>query len=114
MDSDFRPEAVDRLHLDLPAPHSPTTLAQTKTPGWDLPWSPRAPGQANGSWNGILENEQENEDEKMSLWQRRKKRIRVYMLTNTYVPLVSVDLRHHPVVLHELTEFPAFFSYSDL
>lgn len=30
----------------------------------------------------------EEDSEKLSLWARRKKKIRVYMLTNTYVPLV--------------------------
>lgn len=87
--TDFRPEAVseDRLHLDLPpAPQSPITLAQTRTPGWETPWTPRAPGV---TWDiDVGDNEQEDEGEKLSKWQKRKKRIRVYMLTNTYVPLL--------------------------
>ncbi len=77
----------DQFHLDLPPPpSSPTTLAQTRTPGWETPWTPRVPGAA---WNTVTANEEhEDENEKLSRWQRRKKRIRVYMLTNTYVPLV--------------------------
>lgn len=87
--TDFRSAAIsqDRLRLDLPPQQSPITLAQTRTPGWETPWTPRAPGV---SWNvDIDESDGRDEDrEKLSRWQTRKKRIRVYMLTNTYVPLV--------------------------
>ena len=87
--ADFGPAAHDRLHIDLPPiQQSPITLAQTRTPGWETPWTPRAPGV---SWSVDIEesDSHENDGEKLSKWQRRKKRIRVYMLTNTYVPLVS-------------------------
>ncbi|KIP12458.1 hypothetical protein PHLGIDRAFT_97789 [Phlebiopsis gigantea 11061_1 CR5-6] len=86
---DFRPRAHDRrLHIDLPPIHqAPITLAQTRTPGWETPWTPRAPGV---SWSVDIEesDSHEHDGEKLSKWQRRKKRIRVYMLTNTYVPLL--------------------------
>ncbi|KAI0814842.1 hypothetical protein BC629DRAFT_1588535 [Irpex lacteus] len=78
----------DRLHLDLPPPvHAPQTLAQAKTPGWDIPWSPRIPGRTNASWDTTDLSDHET-DEKKSRWQRRKKRARVYLLTNVYVPLL--------------------------
>ncbi|EKM61197.1 uncharacterized protein PHACADRAFT_204361 [Phanerochaete carnosa HHB-10118-sp] len=86
--TDFRSEAMseDRLHLDLPPPpQSPITLAQTRTPGWETPWTPRAPGV---TWDVGVGDSEENGGEKLSKWQGRKKRIRVYMLTNTYVPLL--------------------------
>lgn len=90
--TDFRSEAMseDRLHLDLPPPpQSPITLAQTRTPGWETPWTPRGPGV---TWDvDVGDNEEEDDGEKVSKWQKRKKRIRVYMLTNTYVPLVRSD-----------------------
>ena len=80
----------NRLHLDLPLPtHSPQTLAQAKTPGWDTPWSPRAPGRPTASWDTTDVSDHDS-DEKNSRWQLRKKRVRVYMLTNVYVPLVGV------------------------
>jgi len=86
IESDFRPP--EQLHLELPQPpHSPTTVAQTKTPGWDIPWSPRVPGQPPVAWDTMADSDRESV-EKSGLWQRRKKRIRVYMLTNTYVPLL--------------------------
>ena len=79
-------DRVMRLELP-PIQQSPMTLSQTRTPGWETPWTPRAPGV---SWNVDLDGSDSHEDdgEKLSKWQRRKKRIRVYMLTNTYVPLV--------------------------
>jgi hypothetical protein len=90
--TDFRTDAMsqDRLHLDLPPiQQSPITLAQTRTPGWETPWTPRQPGV---TWDVDVgdHGEEEDDGEKLSRWQRRKKRIRVYMLTNPYVPLVSI------------------------
>lgn len=36
-----------RMHIPLPKRHKgPFTLANSKTPGWDQPWSPSAPPQA--------------------------------------------------------------------
>lgn len=82
---EFRPPG--RLHLELPLPtHSPQTLAQTKTPGWDIPWSPRIPGQVSSSWDTTVHDSDHEKDERENRW---KKRARVYMLTNVYVPLVS-------------------------
>ena len=87
----------DGLHLDLPPNHiqSPNTVAQTRTPGWETPWSPRLP-EHTANWDVDLEDvlEERDDNEKLSRWVRRKKRIRVYMLTNTYVPLVSIGRMH--------------------
>ncbi|KAI0094999.1 hypothetical protein BDY19DRAFT_982307 [Irpex rosettiformis] len=78
----------NRLHLDLPLPtHSPQTLAQAKTPGWDVPWSPRVPGRPTASWD-TTDVSDLGSDDKTSRWQLRKKRVRIYMLTNVYVPLL--------------------------
>lgn len=93
VESPVQARAADGLHLDLPPQivQSPNTLSQTRTPGWETPWSPRLP-ERTANWDGDFEIELEDRDdnEKLSRWQRRKKRIRVYMLTNTYVPLVSI------------------------
>lgn len=88
------------MHLDLPPPMtpSPITLAQTRTPGWDIPWSPRAPGEEAISWDQEAEeltDSRDDDTEKGGRWQRRKKRARVYMLTNAYVPLVRPPRAAH-------------------
>ncbi|KAI0788609.1 hypothetical protein C8Q75DRAFT_734297 [Abortiporus biennis] len=90
-------EAHDRgFHLDLPPP-DPLTISQNQTPGWDSPWAPRAPAElvaritgnaANGDAGHNVETSSEENDEKLSRWARRRKRFRVYILTNTYVPLI--------------------------
>lgn len=109
--TDFRSEAMseDRLHLDLPPqPQSPITLAQTRTPGWETPWTPRAAGV---TWDiEVGDNSQEDDGEKLSKWQARKKRIRVYMLTNTYVPLVGSRVQLSLVVRADVL-LPAFPTY---
>ncbi|KAJ3477546.1 hypothetical protein NLI96_g10395 [Meripilus lineatus] len=87
-----------RFHLDLPHSDLTMTIAQNMTPGWDSPWSPRPPADlvARITTNGTAPSDlmmhgeiREEDSEKLSLWARRKKKIRVYMLTNTYVPLDS-------------------------
>lgn len=115
------PPPQSRFHLDLPRPDFTMTLAQNMTPGWDSPWSPRPPADlvARITTNGtapsdLLHGDPRDEDsEKLSIWARRKKKIRVYMLTNTYVPLVSLLSRY------STTESPTWscatlFSYSVL
>ncbi|KAI0080247.1 hypothetical protein K474DRAFT_1590015, partial [Panus rudis PR-1116 ss-1] len=93
------PEAPSRantsgMHLDLPAPDPVITLAQNKTPGWDTPWSPRPPNDLisrhapNGNAEHGSSQHSDNEKEMLSPWQRRRKRFRVYILTNVYVPLL--------------------------
>lgn len=88
------------LHVDLPrTPGRPSTLSQTQTPGWDTPWSARLPTsvtQANGNGDACDESateEQPKEDGKQTPWKQRKKILRGFLLTNTYVPLVSAPLR---------------------
>jgi len=85
------------FHLDLPAPEPVMTMAHNKTPGWDSPWSPRPPADlvaritngANPSRLRSSENLTDSDNEKLlSKWARRRKRYRLYILTNPYVPLL--------------------------
>lgn len=103
------------LHIPLPTP-APFTLAQTRTPGWDTPWSGGAASQnwriasrtstnfiGQGSNLGVRDYAQlngnageqqqgqqgQNDDGRTrSKWYRRRKRIRAFVLSNNYVPLV--------------------------
>ncbi|CAL1695369.1 unnamed protein product [Somion occarium] len=85
-------------HLNLPSPEPVMTMSHNQTPGWDSPWSPRAPADlvaritGNGNGNGSAEygdTERDNGNhEKGGIWARRKKKFRVYILTNVYVPLL--------------------------
>lgn len=85
------------FHIDLPPPEPVMTLAHNMTPGWDSPWTPRPPAdlvsriRSNG--NGTIHEEEtdsrEEGHEKLGTWARRRKKYRIFMLTNVYVPLVS-------------------------
>lgn len=78
------------LTIDLPPPPSaPFTMAQSRTPGWDSPWTARA-ARPGPSQSQELFGHHADEDEKLNnTWSKRKKRLRAFVLTNTYVPLVS-------------------------
>lgn len=88
------------LHADLPrSPSRPFTLPHTQTPGWDTPWSARLPTsitRPNGNGNAYNQSEteehQSKEEDKQTPWQQRKKMLRGFLLTNSYVPLVSVHV----------------------
>lgn len=75
------------LTIDLPPPPSaPFTMAHSKTPGWDTPWTARRddPTQAQEFFGA-------DKDEALSCWSVRRKRLRMFILTNNYVPLVSFN-----------------------
>ena len=87
-------------HIDLPrTPVRPFTLSHTQSPGWDTPWSARLPVsvmRANGNGDAYnqlgTEEHQPAEEDKQTLWQQRKKMLRGFLLTNSYVPLVSARI----------------------
>jgi len=87
------------LQVDLPRTPRPFTLSHTQTPGWDTPWSARLPSsvaRANGNGDAYnelgMEEEHHPEDDKQTPWKQRKKMLRGFLLTNSYVPLVSTPL----------------------
>ncbi|TBU61984.1 hypothetical protein BD310DRAFT_919379 [Dichomitus squalens] len=80
-----------RLRIDMPPNNAPFTftLAQNRTPGWETPWTSAHPNNAS-SMDGQMHHEggSGHDDEKLTSWQRRRKRLRAYMLYNVYVPLL--------------------------
>lgn len=77
------------LTIDLPPPPTASfTLAQSRTPGWDSPWTARAARNGHSQAQDLFGYD-EDEDEKLTRWSARKKSLRRFVFTNTYVPLVS-------------------------
>jgi len=84
------------LQFPMPTPPpAPFTLAQSRAPGWEVPWTARPPGSA--SLTGVyepLENasgesaEDKRYASKLNRWAQGRKRARTYLLYNAYVPLV--------------------------
>lgn len=99
------------LHIELPrTPVRPFTLSHTQSPGWDTPWSARLPApvmRPNGNGDAynqlVMEEHQPKEEGKQTPWQRRKKMLRGFLLTNSYVPLVSAYVS----VFHVIQSFKA-------
>ena len=96
-------EPPQSLSIPMPAqlPIS-YTLAHTNTPGWDTPWTARPNAQGPNRHNrldsyGFEEDQQSTSSPRISgsKWTRRKKRIRSFILVNTYVPLVSPSSHNH-------------------
>ena len=83
------------LSITLPtSPATPYTLSHNVTPGWDTPWSPRAAVRGTerlpvdddlGETPTYPYESQQNAD----VQRAQKNRFRTFILTNTYVPLVS-------------------------
>lgn len=88
------------LHIDLPrTPARQFTLTHSQTPGWDTPWTARPPisiahPDGNGNaYNGLTaEEDQPKEEDGKTPWRQRKKMLRGFLLTNSYVPLVRPSL----------------------
>ncbi|KIY62430.1 hypothetical protein CYLTODRAFT_361491 [Cylindrobasidium torrendii FP15055 ss-10] len=87
------------LSIEMPPPPPSLTLAQTQTPGWETPWTsrPAAQGPRHRHHDEEEDDIEEEDSDQVSLtdtatnistWQRRKKRIRSFILTNVYVPLL--------------------------
>ncbi|KZP31216.1 hypothetical protein FIBSPDRAFT_945244 [Athelia psychrophila] len=73
------------LTIDLPSPPSaPFTMAQSQTPGWNSPWTPRVPNQPLSEEEEIFGRDSDEGEKTMS----RRKKLRVFILTNTFVPLL--------------------------
>lgn len=78
----------------LPQPQAPFTLSQTQTPGWETPWSARVPdgnGVEHATSYGLGEDgvqDDADSNKHLTPWERKKKRFRLFVLSNTYVPLL--------------------------
>ncbi|PPR00644.1 hypothetical protein CVT24_000867 [Panaeolus cyanescens] len=78
------------LHIP-PQPSTSFTLAQSHTPGWDTPWTPRAAAQGPFRNNrhdnsyGFDNRSSHSSTKEPTGW---KKQVRTFILTHTYVPLL--------------------------
>ncbi|KAB5589522.1 hypothetical protein CTheo_7029 [Ceratobasidium theobromae] len=98
-------------NLKVQLPSGPFTLNQTHTPGWETPWAPHPPAayRANGRDRAPTADMYSGGKELANMASRRtaddddrtrprgrlvrmKRRLRVYILQNNYVPLVSLPL----------------------
>ncbi|KAF7339373.1 hypothetical protein MSAN_02151200 [Mycena sanguinolenta] len=85
------------LSITLPTPPVGAFTAQhNATPGWDAPWTSRVGAQGPAGHHNN-EDSTYSDDEETSpvdpekdhtVWQRRRKRVRAFILSNTYVPLL--------------------------
>lgn len=89
------------LSITLPTPAAvPFTLSHNNTPGWDSPWTPRAAAQGPSRPHmrensyGLGETLADADESQINtkVWRRRKKKLRAFILTNTYVPLVGFSI----------------------
>ncbi|KAJ7783911.1 hypothetical protein DFH07DRAFT_789617 [Mycena maculata] len=87
------------LSITLPTPPQASfTLQHNITPGWDVPWTSRVgaqgpPGRHNSEGASNFTEEEEEDSpvdphKNYSVWHRRRKRLRAFILTNNYVPLL--------------------------
>ncbi|KAJ7631095.1 hypothetical protein FB45DRAFT_917488 [Roridomyces roridus] len=88
------------LSITMPTPPAPSlTLNNAMTPGWDVPWTSRVgaqgPAHRHNTDGELFAEEEEEEssspvdpDKHYTVWRRRRKRLRVFILSNTYVPLL--------------------------
>ncbi|KAL5495145.1 hypothetical protein ACEPAI_607 [Sanghuangporus weigelae] len=89
------------FHIPLPTTPAAITISQNRTPGWDTPWSERARRSLDdsGSHGSNVPSRQDSfanadgaddppDGRKRSKWYRRRKRLRMFILSNTYVPLL--------------------------
>ncbi|KAI0800930.1 hypothetical protein C8Q74DRAFT_1190966 [Fomes fomentarius] len=85
-----RPSNRSRLRIDMPPTNAPFTLAQNRTPGWDTPWTSAHPNGSGDRISSLREHASQHDEEKEKLtpWQRRRKRLRAYIMYNLYVPLL--------------------------
>lgn len=94
-------EKENRLQIALPPPPAaPNTIAQSRTPGWDVPWTPRADGVSDYLSHGQYEpldadhstvreaGLRESSTKTKPGWAGMRQRARRYLLSNVYVPLV--------------------------
>ncbi|KAF7320437.1 hypothetical protein MKEN_00828600 [Mycena kentingensis (nom. inval.)] len=82
------------LSITLPAPPNATfTMQHNATPGWDAPWTSRVGAQgpagrhrsASGSMDEAEDSPVDSEKERT---QKRRRRLRAFILNNAYVPLI--------------------------
>ncbi|KIK71169.1 hypothetical protein GYMLUDRAFT_185624 [Collybiopsis luxurians FD-317 M1] len=87
------------LSIAMPTPRAPFTMNQTNSPGWETPWTSRAGAQGpfhSRSRDGYPYDEDVNPESQTgssgshddTMWKSRRKRLRIFLLNNPYVPLL--------------------------
>jgi hypothetical protein len=87
------------LSITLPTPPVGAFTAQhNATPGWDAPWTSRVgaqgpAGRHNSEGYNFTEDDEDSNspvdpNKDYTVWQRRRKRLRAFILSNAYVPLL--------------------------
>ncbi|KAJ8084134.1 hypothetical protein AAF712_001006 [Marasmius tenuissimus] len=76
----------------------PSTLAHNATPGWETPWTARSAAQgprrnqarenSYGMGDEVLDSSEDHSVDDKGTWSQRKKRFRMFILSNAYVPLL--------------------------
>ena len=96
-----RPENLHLEQIPFPSPRIPATLSFNKTPGWDSPWTPRIPQRVHADDRDLRQekgqrtniNDVERTEESLTAdldsWDKRRKKLRSFLLNNTFFPLVS-------------------------
>ncbi|KAJ6604765.1 hypothetical protein DFH09DRAFT_1019072 [Mycena vulgaris] len=117
------------LSITLPTPPAASfTMQHSVTPGWDVPWTSRVgaqgpPGRHNSDASGFTEDERDDSPvdpgKQKTLWGRRRKRLRAFILSNAYVPLLfrcinvtftttalamAIRIRHLEMRMHTMGE----------
>ncbi|KAJ3995024.1 hypothetical protein F5050DRAFT_1770330 [Lentinula boryana] len=93
-----RPKRRDwNLSISMPTPRAPFTVNQSNSPGWETPWTSRVGAQGpfrsrsrhdEGSRYGDEENSGLSGSNDDTRWDSRRKRLRIFLLNNPYVPLL--------------------------
>ncbi|KAJ7225410.1 hypothetical protein GGX14DRAFT_420348 [Mycena pura] len=81
------------LSIALPTPPTSSfTMQHNPTPGWDVPWTSRVGAQGPARrQEGSAEDDESSpvdSDKLYTVWSQHRKRLRAFILSNTYVPLL--------------------------
>ncbi|KAF9270332.1 hypothetical protein L218DRAFT_952485 [Marasmius fiardii PR-910] len=84
--------------IQIPPSVVPFTSTHNPTPGWETPWTSRAEAQgpnrnpeaqdSYGFEDAVVESSESDLHQDQKSWIARKKRLRIFLLSNSYVPLL--------------------------
>lgn len=88
-EANLTPPREHDWNIALPTPIvQPFTVSQNMTPGWGAPWSPGIPDAGLPHSLSRVGVARAVAEKNMTPWKRRRKRVRTFILTDPYVPLV--------------------------
>ncbi|KXN89919.1 hypothetical protein AN958_04923 [Leucoagaricus sp. SymC.cos] len=84
--------SLDRSSILPPGPSAQFTQHQANSPGWDTPWTARSNAQGplrkRDTEASYFSREPPSDEEQLTPFTSRRKKIRRFMLTNPYVPIL--------------------------